>query len=255
MNKELMLKMINQHNLMLTESSIKRLTELAEIESNWDGHGAMPMNEDSCLSMLNFLKEVNDNMPEDIGFFFNYEGNTSINWVLNGKIVDISFEPEATYLYMQGYDDGIALPKKVMKQFQYNNPEQCIAKYKDKLEAVSSILYKLDKHIALRIVELIGFDYGWGEHFDEQELNIESLHSFIYFIECLEEIPEKIILFLTANGDIEAVLTEYNPRHEIEFDPEGLTFFIAPEYESKEIKRNKFNEYKEINDFLIGEEK
>lgn len=255
MNKALMLTMIRDNNLSLTESSIARLTELADIEANWDGYDAEPMNDDSCKALFHFLSSVQEQIPIDIGFFFNHEGSMSINWILADRLVDICFEPEATYLYMTGYDDGIAIPTKVIANFKYSQPEECIEKYKERLIIASPILHKLEKKVANRLIDLTAFDYGWGEHSDEQELNIESLQSFIYFIECLEEVPENIILFLTEKGDIDAVLNKYNPRHEIEFDPEGLTFFIAPEYEYKEIKRNKFNEYKEINDFLTGEEK
>lgn len=253
MDKELMLKLINEHALTLSESSIQRLIELAEVQANWDGREAEPMNEDSCREMLYFLNKISDTIPNDIGFFFNHEGMMNINWILNNHLVDVSFEPEATYLYMTGYDDGIVLPQSVFKNFKYTDPEYCFINYKTKLEMVSGLLYKLKQDTAKNLVELITYDYGWGEHGDELEMNTDALHSFVNFIDNLEVLPEKIIIFLTDEGYLEVVLMDYNPRHEIEFTPEGLLFFLAPEYDMTEVSKNNFNQYKDINDFLIGE--
>ena len=148
MNKELLLTIISDHNLTLTDSSIKRLIELAEIPANWDGRNAEPMDEDSFRKLCHFLSTVKEPIPNDIGFFFNYEGSISINWMLGYRLVEICFEPEATYLYMTGYEDGIALPHKVFLTFKYINPEECIQHYKTKLELVSGILYKLESSVS-----------------------------------------------------------------------------------------------------------
>lgn len=253
MNKELILTIINEHTIKLSDSSIQRLIELSEIKANWDGRDAEPMNEKSCREMLYFLNKISDSIPNDIGFFFNHEGMMSINWMLNNQLVDVCFEPEATYLYMTGYDDGIALPRSVFKHFKYTDPECCFVNYKTKLEMVSGLLYKLEHDTAKNLVERIAYDYGWGEHGDELEINTDALHSFVHFIDNLEVLPEKILIFLTHEGYLEVVLMDYDPRHEIEFTPEGLLFFLAPEYDMTEVSKNNFNQYKDINDFLTGE--
>lgn len=253
MNRELLLTIIHEHNLMLTESSTKRLIELAEIQANWDGRDAEPMNETSLRELCHFLSEIKEPMPIDIGFFFNHEGSMSINWLLDDSVVDVCFEPEATYLYMTGYDDGIAIPNKVLPTFKYTTPEDCIKSYKEKLKMVSGLLYKLESSVAKRLVELIAYDYGWGEHGDELEINKDALHSLIHFMDGLEDDPGKLILFMTHEGYIELVLMDYAPRHEIEFTPEGLLFFMAPEYEMTEVLKDNFTNYKNINQFLTGE--
>jgi hypothetical protein len=255
MNKELLLTIIREHNLTLTESSIQRLIELAEVTANWDGRDAEPMDENSCREMCHFLSTVKEPIPSDIGFFFNHEGMMSINWMLGERLVDVCFEPEATYIYMTGYDDGIALPRSVFKHFKYTAPESCFISYKTKLEMVSRMLYKLKQDTAKNLVEVIAYDYGWGEHGDELEMNTDALHSFVHFIDNLEVLPEKVIIFLTHEGFLEVVLMDYDPRHEIEFTPEGLLFFLAPEYDMTEVNKNNFNQYKDINDFLTGETK
>jgi len=255
MNKELLLTIIREHNITLTETSIQRLIELAEIQANWDGRDAEPMDENSCRDLCHFLSTVKEAIPTDIGFFFNHEGSMSINWMLGERLVDVCFEPEATYLYMTGYDDGIALPRSVFKHFKYTDPESCFISYKTKLEMVSGMLYKLRQETAKNLVEVIAYDYGWGEHGDELEMNTDALHSFVHFIDNLEVLPEKIIIFLTHEGFLEVVLMDYDPRHEIEFTPEGLLFFLAPEYDMTEVSKNNFNQYKDINDFLTGETK
>lgn len=255
MNKELLLTIIREHNLTLTESSIQRLIELAEVPVNWDGRDAEPMDENSCREMCDFLSTVKESIPNDIGFFFNHEGSMSINWMLGNTLVDVCFEPEATYIYMTGYDDGIALPRSVFKHFTYTDPESCFISYKTKLEMISGILYKLKQDTAKNLVKLIAYDYGWGEHGDELEMNTDALHSFVHFIDNLEVLPEKLIIFLTHEGFLEVVLMDYDPRHEIEFTPEGLLFFLAPEYDMTEVNKNNFNQYKDINDFLTGETK
>jgi hypothetical protein len=255
MNKELLLTIIREHNLTLTESSIQRLIELAEVTANWDGRDAEPMDENSCREMCHFLSTVKEPIPSDIGFFFNHEGMMSINWMLGERLVDVCFEPEATYIYMTGYDDGIALPRSVFKHFKYTAPESCFISYKTKLEMVSGMLYKLKQDTAKNLVEVIAYDYGWGEHGDELEMNTDALHSFVHFIDNLEVLPEKVIIFLTHEGFLEVVLMDYDPRHEIEFTPEGLLFFLAPEYDMTEVNKNNFNQYKDINDFLTGETK
>lgn len=253
MNKELLLTIISDHNLTLTDSSIKRLIELAEIPANWDGRNAEPMDEDSFRKLCHFLSTVKEPIPNDIGFFFNYEGSISINWMLGYRLVEICFEPEATYLYMTGYEDGIALPHKVFLTFKYINPEECIQHYKTKLELVSGILYKLESSVSKELVNLIAYDYGWGEHGDELEMNIDALHSFVNFITVLDDEPGKLILFMTQEGYIELILMDYNPRHEIEFTPEGLLFFMAPEYDLTEVSKENINNYVQIKQFLTGE--
>lgn len=255
MNKELLLTIIREHNLTLTESSIQRLIELAEVPANWDGRDAEPMDETSCREMCHFLSTVKEPIPNDIGFFFNHEGSMSINWMLGERLVDICFEPEATYLYMTGYDDGIALPNKVFPTFKYTNPEECIQHYKAKLELASGVLYKLESSVAKQLVDLIAYDYGWGEHGDELEMDTEALHSFVHFIVGLEHDPGKLILFMTQEGYLELVLMGYDPRHEIEFTPDGLLFFMAPEYDMTEVSKENFNNYTQINHFLTGETK
>lgn len=250
MNKELLLDIISEHSLVLTDSALNRLTELADIQPNWDGQGAESMNEDSLRTLCLFLKTVNDTVPHDIGFFFNHEGSLSINWVLDNGIVDIAFEPEATYLFMKGYDDGIAIPNKVLSSFKYNNPEQCLMGYKEKLEIASKVLYKLNQRTARKLVELAAYDKGWGEHDDEEPMNIEALYSFTYFIDGLDVDPGKYIIFMTHEGFIEMILMDYKPSHEIEFTPDGVIFFMAPDYESIEVSRQEYHKYKDINHFL-----
>lgn len=253
MDKALILTLINEYTIKLSDSSIQRLIELAEVKANWDGRDAEPMNEASCREMLYFLNKINDNIPNDIGFFFNHEGMMSINWILNNQLVDVCFEPEATYLYMTGYDDGIALPRSVFKHFKYTDPENCFANYKTKLEMVSGLLYKLEQDTAKNLVELIAYDYGWGEHNDELEMNTEALHSFVHFIDTLDVLPERILVFLTHEGFLEVILMDHQPHHEIEFTPEGLMFFLAPEYDITEVSKENFNQYKDINHFFKGE--
>lgn len=253
MNRQLLLTIMGEHNLKLTEFATKRLIELAEVQANWDGRDAEPMNETSLRQLCYFLSKITEPIPIDIGFFFNHEGSMSINWLLDNAVVDICFEPEATYLYMTGYDDGIALPKKVFPTFKYTNPEECIQPYKGKLELVSSVLYKLESSVAQQVVNLIAYDYGWGEHGDELEMNTEALHSFVQFIAGLDDDPGKLILFMTQEGYLELVLMGYDPRHEIEFTPEGLLFFTAPEYDMTEVLKENFNNYTNIKQFLTGE--
>jgi len=250
MNKELLLDIISEHSLVLSNPALSRLIELAAIQPNWDGQGAESMNEDSLRSLCLFLKTVNDAIPHDIGFFFNHEGALSINWMLESRVVDIAFEPEATYLYMQGYDDGIAIPNKVLPNFKYNHPETCLIDYKEKLEIASKVLYKLNQRTAQKLIELITYDKGWGEHEDDESMNIEALYSFIYFIDGLDVDPGKYIIFMTHEGFIEMILMDYKPSHEIEFTPNGVTFFMAPDYESIEVSRQEYYKYKDINQFI-----
>ncbi len=253
MNKELILRIIDNHNLKLSESSIKRLIELAEVKANWDGLNAKTMNEESCQQMLYFLEKVNDKIPNDIGFFFDDEGILSMNWLLNNNLIEIYFKTEAIYLYIEGYEDGIAMPPSLLKNFNYQNPEIFFIKYKNKLEAASKILHKLHKDVAENLLDLITYDYGWGEHGDESEINNDALDSLIKFVDHLDILSKNIIIFITPEGFIEMILMDYNPRHEIEFTPVGLVFFLAPEYDITTIDKNKFNKYKDINHFLIGE--
>lgn len=54
MNRELLLTIMGEHNLKLTEFATKRLIELAEIQANWDGRDAEPMNETSLRQLCYF---------------------------------------------------------------------------------------------------------------------------------------------------------------------------------------------------------
>lgn len=243
-------KIINEHASLLGARGVKRLLELASIDKNWDGDDSSSMNEQSLNDLMNFIKEIKKPLPDDIGYFFDFNGYLIINWEAYNEITDITFNPEAIYLYSQGFDDGIVIPQCVWKDFDYKDPTNAIKPYQEKLEIASPVLERFNKETAESLINSITREFGWGEHGDELEVKVESLISLVLFIKQLEVIPESIYFYSNCQGDIEAFWTSDHLRHELEAIEDGIELFEAPEYDYTKVLREDFNKHKLLTEFL-----
>lgn len=229
-----------------------RLMLLVKSEDNWDGQNASQMNYKSLEEMSNFLKEKE--LPENIGYFLDYEGNLIINWILNDSTVDVSFENKGVSLYMDGLYDGIYLPTFIIKDLNLKDPKTAIEPYQEKLEIVSRMQDYLSDKAFKSLLSTASTKDGWGEHNDEKAVSTESLESFIMLFQGFEK-DEILDLYFypISDGSFEAFWKIDGLSHEIAFTKHGVEFYIDPFDDYLIVDRSNFFKYNKLNDFLKGE--
>ena len=251
---ELQMEHIRSIRTLIGESGFERLSNLAAIDKDWDGDDAKSMTTESLLRLIKFLKEVKDPLPNDIGYFFDYEGSISINWEHNGAIVDMLFQEEATYIFYGGLDDCIVIDENRLSELKFYDTENFLKEKQEYYSLISRVSEVLGRSQTNNLIRIANYNYGWGEHGDESPLNMETLETFVLFIESLKEVPNDLIYFPTFDGNMEVCwCLKNNMRHEFDVTPTFIEIFKAPEYESYQVKREDFKHYKKFSDYLLGD--
>jgi len=89
----------------LTNSSVARLSKLAQSLDNWDGEGAKAMSLSSLINFVGFL-EKNSEVPPDIHIFLGFYGEIVTSWELeDGSTLDMSFGDHHIELATDEYDE------------------------------------------------------------------------------------------------------------------------------------------------------
>ncbi len=248
MNKEI-LDLISNYNEYLNEREYNRLVELSEIEKNWDGKNADPMNYKSLERALIFIKQ-NKNIERDLYIFFGYEGEIILEW----KDINISnvliFEKNMTTYYNDFISFDIVISDYILSKIKINNKFEF---YNDKELHKLSLIYDL-KDCSKRTIDSL-IDVALSENdFDiyasTYEVNFKSLENLIKFLNQIN--LEDIYFSVVASGNIEGYYKKDNLDIEFEFEEEKIIIFNTPfsEKNTISIEIKDIYKFKNLNEII-----
>lgn len=96
-----MTELVIDHDFLRTylgNHNLYRLVRFDLYKAGWDGPGSMPKNRNSVPLMQRYFRKfypedfkAPEPNPSGLSIFMTHEGNISLNWVVNKKIVELTF--------------------------------------------------------------------------------------------------------------------------------------------------------------------
>lgn len=248
MNKEI-LDLISNYNEYLNEREYNRLVELSEIEKNWDGKNADPMNYKSLEKALIFIKQ-NKNIERDLYIFFGYEGELILEW----KDINITniliFEKNMTTYYNDFISYDIVISDYVLSKIRFNNKFEF---YNDKELHKLSLLYDLkycSKRTIDSLIEVALSENDYDIYASTYEVNFKVLENLVKFLNQIY--LEDVYFTVVPDGNIEGYYKKEDIDIELDIDLEKIAIYKTPFSDENTIviEISNIYKFKNINEII-----
>lgn len=248
MNKEI-LDLISNYNEYLNEREYNRLVELSEIEKNWDGKNADPMNYKSLEKALIFIKQ-NKNIERNLYIFFGYEGELILEW----KDINITniliFEKNMTTYYNDFISYDIVISDYVLSKIRFNNKFEF---YNDKELHKLSLLYDLkycSKRTIDSLIEVALSENDYDIYASTYEVNFKVLENLVKFLNQIY--LEDVYFTVVPDGNIEGYYKKEDIDIELDIDLEKIAIYKTPFSDENTIviEISNIYKFKNINEII-----
>lgn len=250
LNKDKILKIVEDCKIILGERNYKRILYLINIENNWDGQNADSINFESLEKALIFLKSKRV-IANDLCIFFDYEGSVILEWNIGDINNTLTFKDNGTFYYNNNIVYDIPLLDYHLTKLSFESVLNIFSDSQlEKLNLIDNIEKSITKRTLNSLINIALSENYFCKYSPEYEVDFDSFKLVIDFLKIIE--IKDIYFWVVADGYVEAEWKKDNLESEFDFKKDIVSVYKYPlsDENIRDFKIEDLKKYKEIKDIL-----